>query len=312
MLQCYDSQLIDAPTVLQRPLPADVRGWLSKSKPMLWHHINGTAVTTRSNSQYNPAEITLVVNYIGQLRLEGVLATSIMVIAPYSAQVDHISTALTNTFPDYLVDVRTIDSSEGNENAILLLSLTADQNQFISDPGRFTVALTRGKHQVIVIGDCKAYFRDTTDGTNNDYKDLQRYIADRNGVLKGNFSQAVPAVYYGEGGFTIDRWIPNLCASALATSAGVTKAAVMSALSGLAKSASTAANPLSPVVLPRAAPARLSAATKSAEKEDGEESEESEPEPVPQRPDHIPPAASSAQQQPPCIGSTIRSASTTS
>jgi ATP-dependent RNA/DNA helicase IGHMBP2 len=100
-------------------------------------------------SFFNAQEAALIVHVATQLRALGV--ADLGIIAPYSAQVARISSAL----PD--VEVATVNAFQGREKAAILVSFVrsndAGETGFVSDPRRLTVAVTRARCLLVCVGD---------------------------------------------------------------------------------------------------------------------------------------------------------------
>lgn len=96
----------------------------------------------------NSGEVQLVEAIIKQQSEVG----DIVVISPYSAQVKLLKESL-----DQKVKVSTIDSFQGQEADVIILSLVRSNEAgdigFLKDYRRMNVALTRAKSQLFVIGD---------------------------------------------------------------------------------------------------------------------------------------------------------------
>ncbi len=101
-----------------------------------------------SRSTSNPEELRIVAenaeNWIGK-------GQSAVFISPYSSQVELAKEELKD------IEVSTIDSFQGQEADVIILSLVRSNNDgkigFLSDYRRMNVALTRAKKKLIVIGD---------------------------------------------------------------------------------------------------------------------------------------------------------------
>uniref|UniRef100_A0A182PVN6 DNA replication ATP-dependent helicase/nuclease n=1 Tax=Anopheles epiroticus TaxID=199890 RepID=A0A182PVN6_9DIPT len=130
----------------------------------------------------NVSEIAMVVYICHGLLQAGVKPTSIGIIAPFRAQVDVIRKKLENlllkhnptdaTHVSYNIEVNTIDQYQGKDKNVIILSCTkstnlpdfgtatgngeqhnVNDNGILSDKRRLTVAITRAKQKLIVIGD---------------------------------------------------------------------------------------------------------------------------------------------------------------
>lgn len=107
----------------------------------------------------NKSQATVVRNLIGELRRLGVAANDIGVIAPYRAQVGAIRARLV-AGGETAVLVDTIDRFQGGERSVIFYSFggggTASWGgrgpDFLADPNRLNVALTRARHKLIILG----------------------------------------------------------------------------------------------------------------------------------------------------------------
>lgn len=113
---------------------------------------------TCNNRHYN----RIIIGISTQLN---VAPESIGIMAPYTAQVE----VLRGIMPDKGIEVNTIDQYQGRDKSVIILSCTKCDNQamrestdgtqpgrdsdILSDLRRMTVAVTRAKHKLIVIGD---------------------------------------------------------------------------------------------------------------------------------------------------------------
>jgi DNA replication ATP-dependent helicase Dna2 len=107
----------------------------------------------------NKSQATVVRNLVGELRRLGVAAEDIGVIAPYRAQVGAIRARLVASGEtDVLVD--TVDRFQGGERPVILYSFGGGGASswggrgpdFLADPNRLNVALTRARHKLIILG----------------------------------------------------------------------------------------------------------------------------------------------------------------
>lgn len=105
-------------------------------------------------STSNPEEAAFVAQRCGELSALHPSAT-MGVIAPYRAQVQLLQSALSAL--GVVADVATVDSFQGQERDIIVLSLTRSNEQgsigFLSEYRRTNVAMSRAKQHLLVIGD---------------------------------------------------------------------------------------------------------------------------------------------------------------
>ncbi len=113
----------------------------------------------------NPEEGLFTIKYIKQyleiLDLNRVHSPSIGLIAPYQEQIKFLSIAAaedpTLSTEDVYLTINTIDSFQGQERDVIVISLTRcnqDRNiGFLADVRRMNVAITRARKKLIIIGD---------------------------------------------------------------------------------------------------------------------------------------------------------------
>lgn len=106
-------------------------------------------------SSMNVAEVDIVVNE--SRRLLAILPPQyqheVVALTPYAAQVEQLRKRLPATVSAY-----TVDSFQGRESAVVLLStVRTDGGGFWADPRRVNVAVTRAKHQLIVVGNVSSW-----------------------------------------------------------------------------------------------------------------------------------------------------------
>lgn len=106
-----------------------------------------------SKSKYNPEEGNIVSKRLNEISTENDL--SIAVISPYKEQV--ISLQKTNKDSLHNLTINTIDSFQGQERDVVIISLVRSNDQgtigFLKDYRRMNVAMTRAKKKLIIVGD---------------------------------------------------------------------------------------------------------------------------------------------------------------
>lgn len=114
----------------------------------------------KSKLYVNYCEIAIVLRLVELLLECGVEGKSIGIIAPYRDQVE----ALKKIFASYqTVEVNTVDQYQGRDKKIIIYTCTlstsgdapkqASEVEILEDRRRLTVAITRAKHKLIMIGD---------------------------------------------------------------------------------------------------------------------------------------------------------------
>lgn len=145
--QFYDSKLISA---------RDVKNQTIKNEPFEAIEFIDTAGCGYDETQdengglSNPDEIDLIQKRVNQLVIDN---DEITILSPYRMQVN----LLRNSFTESNIHCQTIDSFQGQEKTVIILSLVRSNENgtigFLSDYRRMNVALTRAKRKLIVIGD---------------------------------------------------------------------------------------------------------------------------------------------------------------
>ncbi|XP_037077017.1 DNA replication ATP-dependent helicase/nuclease DNA2-like [Pollicipes pollicipes] len=118
-----------------------------------WRHTIGS-----EGDVSNDAEAALVSHIAATMVERGVPVDSIGVIAPYRGQVKRLRAAL----PAQL-EVNTVDQYQGRDKSVILYSCTrtapkrmtdehADSADILSDERRLTVAVTRARHKLVLVG----------------------------------------------------------------------------------------------------------------------------------------------------------------
>lgn len=108
----------------------------------------------------NFCEIAVVLHVVDLLVSCGVASGSIGVVAPYRSQVEALKKILSH---NSAVEVNTVDQYQGRDKSIIIYSCTqsklnadapkSSEVEILEDRRRLTVAITRAKHKLIMIGD---------------------------------------------------------------------------------------------------------------------------------------------------------------
>ena len=112
-------------------------------------HVEGKAVEDRT-SYCNHEEVSVCVNLVEKLSEE---YSNIIVISPYTSQCRLLLSHQLG------VPIHTIDSFQGREADCVIVSMvrTGSDVGFWSDPRRLTVALTRAKTKLVIVGNVKSW-----------------------------------------------------------------------------------------------------------------------------------------------------------
>lgn len=114
--------------------------------------------TRADASRTNVLEASIVSLLLGELVRHGVDEDDVGVIAPFVSQVNFLARKLGDR-----VDVSTVDQFQGRDKKVIFFSCTrhsretyADTRHVLNDQRRLTVAITRAKVKLILIGDVKS------------------------------------------------------------------------------------------------------------------------------------------------------------
>ncbi len=124
--------------------------------PVRWIDTAGAgmeeAVDPASRSTHNPGEARLVAQVVAALVAAAVPPDAVGVITPYSAQVQRLRRVLPPA-----VEVASVNAFQGREKACIVVSFVRSNADgavgFVADPRRLTVALTRARVLLVLIGD---------------------------------------------------------------------------------------------------------------------------------------------------------------
>lgn len=130
---------------------------------------NVTSHADKSSRIYaNYCEASIVLHIITALVKAGVKERSIGIIAPYTAQVELLKKCMQKSDEPVArdIEVNTVDQYQGRDKEIIIYSCTkcdnpalvnqppiVRENEILEDFRRLTVAITRAKHKLIIIGD---------------------------------------------------------------------------------------------------------------------------------------------------------------
>lgn len=127
---------------------------------VLFYDTAGTGFEEETGSDgmslMNSGELKVAHQIIENLPFE---KKSITFISPYSAQIELAKQELNPN-----IKVKTIDSFQGQENEVIIISLVRSNNDsnigFLTDYRRMNVAMTRAKEKLIIIGDSSTLAQD--------------------------------------------------------------------------------------------------------------------------------------------------------
>lgn len=172
----YDGQLI-ADESVKRHAVSELKGVRENGLtrvPMAFVDTAGAGYAETWNdlleSRENDGEAGLAIRLMEELRAAGVDPSDIAIITPYVAQVKKLKLLL----PDRSVEIGSIDSFQGREKEVVIVSLVRSNDQgevgFLSDTRRMNVGMTRARRLLIVIGDSATISR------HRFYNDFLEYV----------------------------------------------------------------------------------------------------------------------------------------
>ena len=155
----YDGKLIADESVrahTANELPG-VREDAVTARPVVFIDTAGTGYAETWNelleSRENEGEAQLALRLYQQLREAGIEPWNMAIITPYVAQVKRLKVMM----PERGVEIGSIDSFQGREKEVVILSLVRSNEKgevgFLSDTRRMNVGMTRARRLLIVIGD---------------------------------------------------------------------------------------------------------------------------------------------------------------
>lgn len=171
----YESKIADGDNVLSASYKNGP--CLKSCKPYTFLQVNGMEEAVYGGSHRNMAEVKVVIELLQQLRAlkessdpQWFSSDRIRVITFYQAQVTAITNALMKVGLAKKVIVATVDSSQGCEADVVIVSFVrsppnskAVLNQqdagFLTDDRRMNVALTRARYQLLCVGNASALGR---------------------------------------------------------------------------------------------------------------------------------------------------------
>uniref|UniRef100_A0AC35UH61 AAA_12 domain-containing protein n=1 Tax=Rhabditophanes sp. KR3021 TaxID=114890 RepID=A0AC35UH61_9BILA len=157
----YNDTLVSGVKASERLLVIEKLALPVKSYPMAWLDTIGCLATLSLKTSYeNKKEAEYVTKFVMNLLRIGFDGDQIGVICMYKGQVKYISSLLR----DSLVTVNTVDGFQGNEREVIIICTTRTSSRsyngypnqctdFLGDPFRINVAISRAKSCLIIFGD---------------------------------------------------------------------------------------------------------------------------------------------------------------
>ncbi|KAL6630334.1 AAA domain-containing protein, partial [Neocallimastix sp. 'constans'] len=168
----YDNKIFDGENVKSKEWIGE---WCKNNKkfgPLVFYDVKGNTTQNNNSSISNEEEAQLVINCINELLHSYsniCFSKRISIITFYNAQVSLIKKKLReyyeDTFKELLkkanifknIQVNTVDSYQGQENDIVILSTVRSDGKigFLRNANRVNVSLTRARNSLIIIGNVK-------------------------------------------------------------------------------------------------------------------------------------------------------------
>lgn len=146
----YHNRLTDSKNVLDRKsiISKNIESWC---KPCTFYDVTSGKESSSGVSYSNDQEIYFIAQLIAMLNKNGIENRYIGIIAFYALQVEKLTQILSKQ-----LKISTVDGFQGSENDIIIISFVRANRTasvgFLNDSRRLNVAVTRGKHAVLMVG----------------------------------------------------------------------------------------------------------------------------------------------------------------
>ncbi|EYB99774.1 hypothetical protein Y032_0120g930 [Ancylostoma ceylanicum] len=149
----YEGTLIGGANPAQRRMLLDLMTFPDGETPFLFLDVAGNSERATSRSHFNEAEATVCTSIIDRLMGKGVSPASIYIISFYKEQLRRLEEYAARAG----IELGTVDSVQGREKDIVILLTTRTDfdpltAEFLDDPQRMNVALTRCRQRLFVLG----------------------------------------------------------------------------------------------------------------------------------------------------------------
>jgi hypothetical protein len=155
----------------------------------------------RTGERFSEIELSTVAALIREIRPVGESAGSLAILSPYNAQVDRLAgrSGIPSRLPTKLeslgsidprATVRTVDSFQGNEADLVILSLVRNNPfgtarnawGFLVSPERLNVMFSRARRQLVIIGCAEHVRRHAADPEMEHLAEILRYV-EKHGII---------------------------------------------------------------------------------------------------------------------------------
>ncbi|CAG8608981.1 16037_t:CDS:2 [Funneliformis mosseae] len=132
----------------------------TKDYPIMFWNVEGKEDREgQSLSYFNAREAGYVLEVVVKLQKQNVKPKEIGIVTPYVKQVEKIKKLFIKRNISG-VDIGTVEKFQGQERRVIIISTVRTKNvEFLGEPRRFCVAVTRAQALLVVIGDEKALFK---------------------------------------------------------------------------------------------------------------------------------------------------------
>lgn len=154
----YEGRLVASPEVARRRLtvsgefqgPYYLREIIDPETPVIFVDVQGGVDAGKTR----PEEAEIACDIVRALVQSRVTPGEIGVITPYRAQQSMIRQKLTNVKGRSEISVDTVDSFQGGEREVIIISLARSDSvtSFLADPKRLNVSLSRARSKLILLG----------------------------------------------------------------------------------------------------------------------------------------------------------------
>lgn len=192
----YHGKLRPAPANAQRrlalpQLPPDFAEVLDPEKPLVFVEMDHCTAQRVSND-----EATLVTDLLVALRGSGVSLAEVAVVVPFRRQasrIKHFLNARRALLPQDSSDcvIDTVERMQGQEREVVIVSMTASEPayiasmiEFLLQPQRLNVAITRGRSKVIVLASKQIALTEAYDPAHIELLDLWRSFREECDVIR--------------------------------------------------------------------------------------------------------------------------------
>lgn len=163
----YDSSMEPMISTAEHNFAKDWMQLPNAGIPFIFHSISSESVS-EGTSIFNVLEAELVFKYVQNLIETGIGSKGkikqeqIGVASPYLAQVKNIRSKIEGKFPR--IDIGTTEFFQGREKPIMIISAVKTQHlneniDFLDNPRRLNVLLTRAKSLMIIVGNIEKLYR---------------------------------------------------------------------------------------------------------------------------------------------------------